>query len=110
MHRRSLLTTWLLSATLAVSATACGSSSTTGSAAAPTTTTAAGAAFPATVTGDNGAVAIAAKPARIVSLSPSATEDLFAIGAGKQVVAVDDQSNYPAEAPHTKLSGFSPNV
>ena len=29
---------------------------------------------------------------------------------GKQVVAVDDQSNYPASAPRTKLSGFTPNV
>src|SRR5262249_27210637 len=38
-------------------------------------------------------------PQRIVSLSPTATEDLFAIGAGKQVVAVDNQSNYPAGAP-----------
>ena len=47
---------------------------------------------------------------RIVSLSPTATEDLFAIGAGKQVVAVDDQSNYPANAPHTKLSGYTPNA
>ena len=47
---------------------------------------------------------------RIVSLSPTATEDLFAIGAGKQVVAVDDQSNYPASAPQTKLSGYTPNV
>ena len=49
-------------------------------------------------------------PARIVSLSPSATEDLFAIGAGKQVVAVDDLSNYPKSAPVTKLSAFNPNV
>jgi cobalamin transport system substrate-binding protein len=49
-------------------------------------------------------------PERIVSLSPSATEMLFAIGAGKQVVAVDDQSNYPANAPHSKLSGYEPNV
>jgi iron complex transport system substrate-binding protein len=49
-------------------------------------------------------------PARIVSLSPTATEDLFAIGAGKQVVAVDDQSNYPANAPHSKLSGITPNA
>jgi iron complex transport system substrate-binding protein len=49
-------------------------------------------------------------PTRIVSLSPTATETLFAIGAGKQVVAVDDQSNYPAEAPRTDLSGFTPNV
>ena len=52
----------------------------------------------------------AAAPQRIVSLSPTATESLFAIGAGKQVVAVDDQSDYPKEAPHTSLSGFTPNV
>ena len=49
-------------------------------------------------------------PHRIVSLSPTATETLFAIGAGKQVIAVDDQSNYPKRAPRTKLSGFTPNV
>jgi iron complex transport system substrate-binding protein len=47
---------------------------------------------------------------RIVSLSPTVTEDLFAIGAGKQVVAVDNQSNYPKRAPRTSLSGFTPNV
>jgi iron complex transport system substrate-binding protein len=47
---------------------------------------------------------------RIVSLSPTVTEDLFAIGAGKQVVAVDNQSNYPQRAPRTSLSGFTPNV
>lgn len=51
-----------------------------------------------------------ALPHRIVSLSPTATETLFAIGAGKQVVAVDDQSTYPKRAPRTKLSGFTPNV
>jgi len=48
----------------------------------------------------------------IVSLSPTATEMLFAIGAGDQVLAVDDQSNYPPEAlekPHD-LSGLEPNV
>jgi iron complex transport system substrate-binding protein len=49
-------------------------------------------------------------PHRIVSLSATATESLFAIDAGKQVVAVDDQSDYPADAPKTKLSGFTPNV
>jgi iron complex transport system substrate-binding protein len=37
------------------------------------------------------------------------TEDLFAIGAGKQVIAVDNQSNYPKRAPQTSLSGYSPN-
>ena len=48
----------------------------------------------------------------IVSLSPTHTEILFAIGAGDQVVAVDEFSDYPAEAlelPH-ELSGFEPNV
>ncbi len=52
----------------------------------------------------------ASSPKRIVSLSPTATESLFAIGAGRQVVAVDDQSDYPKKAPRTKLSGFTPNV
>lgn len=66
--------------------------------------------FPVTMSAANGSVTIASKPARIVSLSPTATEMLFAIGAGAQVVAVDDQSNYPAQAPKTKLSGFQPNV
>ncbi len=54
--------------------------------------------------------ASAATPQRIISLSPTATETLFAIGAGKQVVAVDDQSDYPKRAPRTTLSGFTPNV
>ena len=59
------------------------------------------------------AAAPASKPHvyhRIISLSPSITEDLFAIGAGKQVVAVDQDSNYPARAPQTDLSGYTPNV
>ena len=54
--------------------------------------------------------AAATFPKRIVSLSPTATESLFAIGADKQVIAVDDQSDYPKRAPRTKLSGFTPNV
>ena len=49
-------------------------------------------------------------PHRIVSLSPTVTEDLFAVGAGKQVVAVDQDSNYPERAPRTSLSGVTPNV
>jgi iron complex transport system substrate-binding protein len=43
-------------------------------------------------------------------MSPTATEMLFAIGAGDQVVAVDDYSTYPAEAPITDLSAYEPNV
>ena len=54
--------------------------------------------------------AAARTPQRIVSLSATATESLYAIGAGKQVVAVDDQSDYPKRAPKTSLSGFTPNV
>jgi len=56
------------------------------------------------------APATAATPHRIISLSPTATESLFAIGAGSQVVAVDDQSDYPKQAPRTSLSGYTPNV
>lgn len=63
-----------------------------------------------TVEAANGSVVFHRRPERIVSLSPTATEMLFAIGAGRQVVAVDDSSNYPPEAPTTKLSGFQPNV
>ncbi len=66
--------------------------------------------FPITVESAGGPVTIARRPEKIVSLSPTATESLFAIQAGDQVVAVDDQSNYPAEAPHSKLSGYQPNV
>ena len=50
-------------------------------------------------------------PESIVSLSPTATEMLFAIGAGPQVVAVDNYSYYPKEAPVIEdLSGYSPNI
>jgi len=66
--------------------------------------------FPVTIAASNGQVTVSKRPRRIVSLSPTATESLFAIGAGKQVVAVDDQSDYPKAAPRTSLSGFTPNV
>ncbi len=60
-------------------------------------------------TGDEG-LDPAEAPGRIVSLSPTATEILFAIGAGDAVVAVDSLSNFPPEAPVTDLEGFNPNV
>ena len=74
------------------------------------TTTKVDSLFPVTVETDSGPVTITTLPERIVSLSPTATETLFAIGAGDQVVAVDEYSYYPLEAPVTDLSGFSPNV
>jgi len=50
-------------------------------------------------------------PTAIVSLSPTATEMLFAIGAGPQVLAVDEYSYWPPEAPVVDgLSGWNPNV
>jgi len=89
----------------------CGQTPDTGTPATTTsTTTSPTGAFPVTVQAGNGAVTIGQRPERIVSLSPTATESLFAIGAGAQVTAVDDQSNYPANAPRSALSGFKPNV
>lgn len=70
--------------------------------------------FPVTVrsgaSGSGDVVTIAARPEAVVSLSPTATETLWALGAGDQVVAVDALSDYPAGVPTTDLSGFSPNV
>jgi iron complex transport system substrate-binding protein len=95
---------------LALVLAACGGSD---EAVAPTTSSSTAeppAAFPVTVAAADGELVLEKAPQRIVSLSPTATESLFAIGAGDQVVAVDDQSNHPAEAPRTDLSSFQPNV
>ena len=87
--------------------TACGQSNTTTSeSAAPT----ASATFPVTIENNGTSVVIPEQPDAIISLSPTATEILFAIDAGDQVIAVDDQSNFPAEAPISDLSGFTPNL
>jgi len=66
--------------------------------------------FPVTLDVYGTPFTIDARPERIVSLSPSATEGLFAVGAGTQVIAADEFSDFPAEAPTTTLSGFTPNV
>ncbi|HLU43426.1 MAG TPA: ABC transporter substrate-binding protein [Natronosporangium sp.] len=99
MRRRTLL-----AAALTVGFLITGCTSTTDEATSPTPGTQEG--FPVTV----GDLTLEAQPTRIVSLSPTVTEMLFAIGAGEQVVAVDEQSNYPPEAPVTDLSGFNLNV
>jgi iron complex transport system substrate-binding protein len=67
-------------------------------------------AFPVTVDAANGTLTLDAAPTRIVSLSPTATEMLFAVGAGDQVVAADSYSDYPADAPTSELSAYEPNV
>jgi iron complex transport system substrate-binding protein len=66
--------------------------------------------YPLTISSGGYSTTIAKKPTRIISLSPSATESLFEIGAGKQVLAVDSYSNFPKSAPITDLSAFEPNV
>jgi iron complex transport system substrate-binding protein len=66
--------------------------------------------WPVTVTGDNGELTLDAQPEKIVSMSASATEMLFAIDAGDQVEAVDSTSNYPEGVPTTDLSSFTPNA
>jgi len=66
--------------------------------------------YPLVVETINGDMSIEDRPTKILSLSPTATEILFAVGAGDQVIAVDDQSNYPAEAPTSGISGYAPNL
>lgn len=66
--------------------------------------------FPLNIVSAGFATKLQAKPVRIISLSPSATEILFAIKAGPQVLAVDDNSNYPSDIPKSELSSFTPNV
>ena len=111
-----------LSALIALAAVSCGSDSVDNSDATVTTTslvalsTASPATspatddFPVTITDQIGEMAIDVRPERVISLSATATEMLFAVGAGEQVVAVDSFSNYPPEAPTTDLSGFQPNI
>jgi iron complex transport system substrate-binding protein len=132
MHTPVRFAAILATAAACAAVAACGSSSSSPSSssstgtsgtgpagtAAPASTAAAGSsasagteqAFPVTVTASNGAVTITAKPARIVSLDPTSTEDLYGVGAGAQVVAVDDNSNYPSGVPKTALSGLTPNI
>jgi len=106
---RKLVLPALLAAT-SLGIYACGGNDGGGAAEAPSQATSAPT-FPVTVEGASGkALTIRSRPERIVSLSPTATEMVYAIGAGDQVQAVDDQSNFPPQAPRTKLSGFQPNV
>lgn len=91
---------------------ACGGGGTddTGDRDGPGAASASEAGFPVTVETPTGAVTLEQRPERIVSLSATHTEMLFALGAGDQVEAVDEYSNHPEEAPVTDLSGYEPNV
>ena len=77
----------------------CGSASAPAPAASTTAVKATAGAFPASVTDfQNRSVAISKRPERIVSIGPSNTEFLFALGAGDRVVGTDDFSDEPAAA------------
>ncbi|HVB71404.1 MAG TPA: ABC transporter substrate-binding protein [Acidimicrobiales bacterium] len=55
--------------------------------------------------------AATAPPGCVVSLSPTATETLYAIGAGPQVKAVDKDSNYPTTGlPSKRINSLNPSV
>ena len=107
MYRiRSLGGLFLLALSLLLAACASSSSSTSTAVGSPS----AEPAFPVTIDAANGSVTIESAPTKVVSISPTATEMLFAIGAGDQVVAADSYSDYPADAPTTDLSAYEPNV
>jgi iron complex transport system substrate-binding protein len=100
-------------AALAAACAACSSSSaspTSGASSGSAGPGSAAAGFPVTVTTASGKVHLTSRPDTIVSLAPTATEMLYAIGAGGQVKAVDSDSDYPASAPITKLSAYQPNA
>jgi iron complex transport system substrate-binding protein len=97
-------------AAIAAASAACSNSSASVSSAGAAQSGSAAAGFPLTVTTAGGKTHLTTRPDAIVSLSPTATEMLYAIGAGSQVKAVDVNSDYPAIAPITKLSGFQPNA
>jgi iron complex transport system substrate-binding protein len=65
--------------------------------------------FSLTLTDDLGReVTLSVLPERVVSLAPSNTEILFAVGAGDQVVGVTQYCNYPLEAQdREQIGGFS---
>lgn len=92
---------FVLIALTSLALAACGSGAASSSTSSPKEAVAVattGATFPLTVTDStNTNVVFSKAPMRIISYSPAATEVLFAVGAGSQVVAVDKFSNYPKD-------------
>jgi len=110
--RRLALPALIVALTLAA---ACGDDETDSALTPGATPTAASpvATFPMTVERSDGKSETFDAPVeRIVSLSPGATEILFAIGAEDRIVAVDNQADYPAEAAAfpTKVDAYEPSI
>ena len=107
MRRRFIPAIALTGSLLLCAATIASASSTARPEAQGTSVRGSGAAtFPVSVQSGDGTVHIAVRPTRILSLSASATEMLYAIGAGKQVAGVDKYSTYPPNAPRTTFTGY----
>lgn len=68
--------------------------------------------YPITTTDDTGVeITFEKAPEKVVTLVPSETEIMFAIGAGDQVVGVDEFSNYPEEAASkAKVGDMNTNI
>ncbi len=99
---------------LALIAAACGSDDSSSAETTPVTSAAETAAPESTALDDGSAEAAAGDgiDQRVVSLSPTHTEMMFAIDAGEQLVAVDQFSDYPTEAQAlpNELSAFDNNI
>jgi iron complex transport system substrate-binding protein len=107
LARTRQLPALVAAAAIAIACAACSSSPASSSSGAASDSSAE---FPATIASFAGKVHVPTRPVSIISLSPTATEMLYAIGAGGQVKAVDNDSDYPSQAPMTKLSGYEPNA
>jgi iron complex transport system substrate-binding protein len=95
---RHLRSVHFLAAILFVVA-ACAPAAAPPSATTPSTPAPSAAHYPVTVMDDRGkSLTLTAAPTRVVSLAPSATEIVFALGASDRLIATDDFSDFPAEA------------
>lgn len=70
--------------------------------------------YPLTITDDLGrTVRLQSEPKRIISMLPSHTETVFALGAGAKLVGIDQYSNYPkleTDKIQKVGNGFMPNL
>jgi len=111
MKRQWAKTLFVIGALVFATGPATTASAAPAAAAAPAAKTAAASAtFPVTVVSGDGAVTVPSRPTRILCLSASATQMLYAMGAGPQVVGVDKYSTYPPNAPRTKFTGAETNA
>jgi iron complex transport system substrate-binding protein len=111
MHRQLPIAALIAAALAGLALGGCGSSGATTTPAAASAAASEHATFPVTEDGTT----LSAKPNHIISMSPTATDMLFTIGAGSQVIAVDKNSDYfgarpPATKPPADIDAYQPNA